>query len=69
MSADLVKLIATSKDAALVMSLCANVVLIGAVWRVWKSRENLQDRVTAMLTDLVKELAGITRRLCGDRDE
>jgi len=59
---DIIK-IAGSKDVALVLSLMFNAFACGAIWRLWKSRENLQDKVTAMLTELVKELAKMTANL------
>jgi len=59
---DVVK-IAGSKDVALVLSLTFNFATCGAIWRLWKSREALQDKVTAMLTELVKELSKMTTNL------
>jgi len=59
---DIVK-IAGSKDAALALSLAFNVTACGAIWRLWKSREALQDKVTAMLTELVRELSKMTANL------
>jgi len=58
-----INLVAQSKDAALVMSLVFNVVACAAIWRLWRSREALQDRVTGMLTELVKELSRMTANL------
>ena len=57
----LVDIVSSSKDAALVLSLAFNVILCGAVWRLWKSREAIQGKVTEMLTDLVKELSASMR--------
>lgn len=62
MMPDVIK-IAGSKDVALVLSLTFNFVACGAIWRLWKSREALQDKVTAMLTELVKELSKMTANL------
>jgi len=59
--------IANSKDVALVLSLMFNFVACGAIWRLWKSREALQDKVTAMLTELVKELSRMTANLTENR--
>ena len=58
-----IKTIANSKDAALVMSLLFNVIACGAIWRLWKSKEALQDRVTNMLGELLKELTRLTANL------
>jgi len=58
-----IKYVAGSKDVALVLSLVFNVTACGAIWRLWKSREALQDKVTAMLTELVKELSKMTFNL------
>jgi len=59
----IIKYIAGSKDVALILSLTFNVAACGAIWRLWKSREALQDKVTAMLTELVKELSRMTANL------
>jgi len=59
--------IANNKDVALVLSLMFNFVACGAIWRLWKSREALQDKVTAMLTELVKELSRMTANLTENR--
>ena len=56
-------MLAGSKDVALVLSLLFNVVACTAIWRLWKSREALQDKVTEMLTNLIKELASMTSKL------
>lgn len=63
MSPKWINLILGSKDAALVLSLLVNMALAGAIWRLWKSREALQDKVTAMLTDLLKELTRLTSNM------
>lgn len=63
MNPGIVKYIAGSKDVALMLSLFFNVAACGAIWRLWKSREALQDKVTAMLTELVKELSKMTANL------
>jgi len=49
-------MIATSKDVALVVSLVFNLVACGAIWRLWKSREALQDKVTKLLQETIEEL-------------
>jgi len=59
----IIKYIAGSKDVALVLSLVFNAAACTAIWRLWKSREALQDKVTAMLTELVKELSKMTANL------
>jgi len=51
-----VKVIAESDNAVLLLSLCFNAVACAAIWRIWKSREALGDRVTMMLVELLKEL-------------
>jgi len=48
--------IAESKDVALILSLAFNAVVCTALWRLWKSREALQDKVTAMLIELTQEV-------------
>lgn len=58
-----IKIIAGSKDVALVLSLLFNMVACTAIWRLWKSREVLQDKMTDMLTNLIKELASMTSKL------
>jgi len=63
MTPGLLNFIAGSKDVALVLSLVFNLVACGAIWRLWKSRENLQDKMNSMLTDLLKELTRLTSRL------
>jgi len=60
-----IDIIANSQNAALVLSLLVNMVLAGAIWRLWKSREALQDKVTGMLTDLLKELTRLTSNMIG----
>jgi len=55
--------VAGSKDVALALSLVFNAAACGAIWRLWKSRETLQDKVTAMLTELVGELSKMTANL------
>lgn len=56
MSPYLIKMVAASKDAALVLSLVFNLVACGAIWKLWKSREALQDKVTTLLTQVIEEL-------------
>jgi len=63
MTPGMLKLIAGSKDVALVLSLVFNLVACGAIWKIWKSKESLQDKMTGMLTDLLKELTRLTSRL------
>ena len=63
-----VQAIAASKDAALVLSLSFNVIACTAVYRIWKSREAQQDKMTAMLADLLKEMARLTNRLLEKSD-
>jgi fructoselysine-6-P-deglycase FrlB-like protein len=63
MNPGIIKCIAASKDVALMLSLFFNMAACGAIWRLWKSREALQDKVTAMLTELVKELSKMTAKL------
>ena len=58
-----IKMLAGSKDVALVLSLLFNAVACTAIWRLWKSREALQDKMTDMLTNLIKELASMTSKL------
>jgi len=59
--------IAGSKDAALILSLTFNLIACAAVWRLWKSREELQAKVTAMLTELLTELVRVTSKLLEER--
>lgn len=59
MNPGIIKYVAGSKDVALILSLAFNVTACTAIWRLWKSREMLQDKVTAMLTELVKELSKV----------
>lgn len=54
---------ANSKDAALILSLLFNVMASAAIWRLWKSREALQDKVTGMLGELLTELSRLMARL------
>ena len=56
MSPYLIKMVAASKDVALVLSLVFNLVACGAIWKLWKSREALQDKVTTLLTQVIEEL-------------
>ena len=49
-------MIASSKDAALVVSLVFNLIACGAIWRLWKSREALQEKVTRLLCETIEEL-------------
>jgi len=56
MSPHLIKMIAASKDVALVLSLVFNLIACGAIWKLWRSREVLQDKVTALLTEVIEEL-------------
>ena len=65
MSARWIDFVANSKDAALVLSLLFNLIACGAAWRLWKSREALQDKVTAMLSEVVKELTRLLVTLAG----
>lgn len=53
---DWLKILAASKDAALLMSLGLNVLL-------WKSREALQEKINSMLSELLRELVKITANL------
>lgn len=55
--------VAASKEAALVLSLIFNVVACAAIWRMWKSRVVLEERITTMLTDLVAELGKLMASL------
>jgi Zn-dependent protease with chaperone function len=68
MSPGTIQSIAASKDAALVLSLLFNAVACGAIYRIWKSRERQQDRLTSMLADLLKEMARLTNRLLEKND-
>jgi len=56
MSPYLIKMIAASKDVALVLSLVFNLIACAALYQLWKSRETLQDKVTALLTQVIEEL-------------
>jgi len=58
-----VKDVAGSKDAALLLSLTVNAVAFYAIWRLWQGYRSLQDRVTGMLVDLVRELGVIATTL------
>ena len=62
MSPAWIKTLASSKDVAFLLSLIFNMVALGAIWRLWKSREVYQDKVTSMLTDLVRELSRMIDR-------
>lgn len=68
MSPGIVQAIAASKEAALVLSLLFNAVACTAIYRIWKSREAQQDKMTAMLADLLKEMARLTNRLLEKND-
>ena len=68
MSPGIVEAIAASKEATLVLSLLFNVVACTAVYRIWKSREAQQDKMTTMLADLLKEMARLTNRLLEKND-
>lgn len=57
------KYVSASKDVALAISLLFNFIACAAVWRLWKSREAMQDKVSSMLKDLVSELTRMTVRL------
>ncbi len=59
----LVDSISKSKDAALVISLIFNVLAWAAIWRLWKSREALQDKVTGLMIEMVKEVSRMTVKL------
>jgi hypothetical protein len=52
----LIKMIAASKDVALVLSLVFNLIACGAIYKLWRSREALQDKVTGLLTEVIEEL-------------
>jgi len=52
----LIKMIAASKDVALVLSLVFNLIACGAIYKLWRSRETLQDKVTALLSQVIEEL-------------
>lgn len=56
MSVSWISEIAASKNVALILSLCFNAVLCTAIWRIWKSRESLQDKVISLLTELISEM-------------
>jgi len=56
MSPYLIKMVAASKDVALVLSLVFNLIACGAIWKLWTSREALQDKVTTLLTQVIEEL-------------
>ncbi|WP_319521654.1 hypothetical protein [uncultured Desulfosarcina sp.] len=68
MSPGIVEAIVASKEAALVLSLLFTVVACTAIYRIWKSREAQQDKMTAMLADLLKEMARLTNRLLEKND-
>ena len=57
------KLAAGSKDVALALSLLFNAAACTAIWRLYKSREALQEKVTGLLVSLVSELSRTTTRL------
>ena len=61
-----IKMIAASKDVALVLSLVFNLIACGAIWKLWKSRETLQDKVTGLLTQVIEEL---NRRYWSERKQ
>jgi len=61
LSFDWIRLIADSRDAALVLSLAFNIIAIAAIRKIWKSREALGDRVTEMLMELLRELTRMNR--------
>ena len=56
MSPSWIDMIATSKNVALVVSLSFNLIACGAIWKLWKSREALQDKVTKLLHETIEEL-------------
>ena len=58
-----INMIASSKDAALVISLVFNVVILAAFWRLWRSREALQDKVTGLMLETVKEVTKLMVKL------
>ena len=62
MSPEWIKIISTSKDAALVLSLLFNGLACAAIWRMWRAHAGLQDKVTGMLTELVSELMQLTKK-------
>lgn len=62
MSLEWIKIIAASKDAALVLSLLFNLLSCAAIWRLWQSYAGLQSKVTGMLTALVSELMELTKK-------
>ena len=63
MTSALADMVASSKDAALVLSLAFNVVTCAAIWRLWKAHKAYQAKVTRTLIELVKELASLSVRL------
>jgi len=56
LSSQWIRLLAESKDVALILSLCFNAVACAAILRLWKSREALQDKITSMLIELTQEV-------------
>ena len=61
--------LAQSRDVALIISLAWNIALGVAFWRLWRSRERLQEKVTAMLAEILREVIPLTTRLAERREE
>ena len=68
MNLNLLSTIAQSRDAALLISLAGNVALAVAFWRLWRSRERLQERVATMLAEILREIVPLAIRLAERRE-
>jgi len=51
----MIKMIAASKDVALVMSLVFNVIACAAIWRLWQDKVKLEDKIMIILSDVLKK--------------
>lgn len=48
--------IAESAGVALAISLVFNAIACGAIWLLWQKYQALQDKTTALLTDMIGEM-------------
>lgn len=67
MNTKLIELVAESRDAALVVSLVFNAIMIGALWRLWKGYQQLIGQAARIYGELARELARLTERLLDKR--
>ena len=68
MSLRAITMLAESRDVALVLSLAGNLALGVAFWRLWRSRERLQERVATMLAEILREIVPLAIRLAERRE-